>query len=203
MTEKNGKVKTGIRREQIAEAALKIIGKKGAGGLTTARLAREAGISEANLYRHFRSKDEILELTVEKIALGLGRNLQNVLRIRSADPALVKLRRIFTLHLDYVEKNEAIPRLVFSEELHGGNPGLKEKLLNSISAYASELESIIRQGQSDGLIKKTIRPKAASFMFIGMVQITTLRWSLSGFSLRLLDEGLKLWRNFEICMKPE
>lgn len=203
MIKNTGKVSTDIRRDQIANAALRIIGRKGASGLTTALLAREAGISEANLYRHFRSKDEILELTVDKIVIGLGRNLQNVFRIRSADPALVKLKRIFTLHLDYVEKNEGIPRLVFSEELHSGNEKLKEKLLTSITAYAAELETFIRQGQRDGFIKKTIQPKAASFMFIGMVQITILRWSLSGFSLRLLDEGLKLWRNFEICMKAD
>lgn len=203
MTEKNGKVKTGIRRDQIAEAALRIIGQKGASGLTTASLAREAGISEANLYRHFKSKDEILELTVEKITLGLGRNLQNVTKIRAADPAITKLKRIFTLHLDYVEKNEGIPRLVFSEELHSGNAKLKEKLLNSINAYASELESIIRQGQRDGLIKAAIQPKAAALLLIGMVQITILRWSLSGFSFHLVDEGMKLWRNFEACVNAE
>lgn len=201
MTEKNSKVSTDVRRDQIAEAALRIIGQKGVGGLTTVMLAREAGISEANLYRHFRSKDEILELTVEKIASGLGSNLQNVFKIRPADPSLAKLKRIFTMHLNYVEKNEGIPRLVFSEELHSGNHKLKEKLFNSISAYASDLESIIRHGQREGVIKKTIQPRAASFMFIGMVQITILRWSLSGFSLRLLDEGLKLWRNFDICMR--
>ncbi|MBI5632943.1 MAG: TetR/AcrR family transcriptional regulator [Nitrospirae bacterium] len=203
MIKNTGKVSTDIRRDQIANAALRIIGQKGASGLTTALLAQEAGISEANLYRHFRSKDEILELTVDKIAVGLSRNLQNVFRIRSADPALVKLKRIFTLHLDYVEKNEGIPRLVFSEELHSGNEKLKEKLLTSITAYAAELETFIRQGQRDGFIKKTVQPKAAAFMLIGMVQITILRWSLSGFSLHLVDEGMKLWRNFEACVKTE
>jgi AcrR family transcriptional regulator len=198
-----GKIRTDVRRDQIARAALKIIGNKGVSGLTTATLAREAGVSEANLYRHFTGKDEILEETVEKIISGLKRNLENVFRISPADPALVKLKRIFTLHLDYVAKNEGIPRLIFSEELHAGNEKAKERLLNSISAYVSELERIVRRGQKEGQIKETIQPKAAALMLIGMIQITVLRWSLSGFSLRLIDEGMKLWRNFETCLKAE
>ncbi|HDH53599.1 MAG TPA: TetR/AcrR family transcriptional regulator, partial [Nitrospirae bacterium] len=53
------------RRAQIVQAALRIIGSRGVGALTTAAIAKEVGISEANLYRHFENKEEILNAMTE------------------------------------------------------------------------------------------------------------------------------------------
>lgn len=195
------KVKTVVRRDQIALAALRIIAKRGVSGLTTSALAKEAGISEANLYRHFKSKDEIIALTVEKIGEGLQRNLEQVFSMGTDESSLKKLKKVFTLHLNYIEKNEGIPRLIYSEEIHIGNRELKQKLLDSINAYSARLELLIKEAQKAGLIWKEINPRASALMLIGMVQVTVLRWSLSGFSFQLADEGMKLWKNFEKSMK--
>ena len=194
------KVSTEIRREQIVRSTLKIIAEKGARNLTTAAIAKDVGMSEANIYRHFRSKDEILSETVTKIGSGLRANLEKVFSAGAKDPPLEKLRKIFMLHVDYVEKNEGIPRLVFSEEIHGGNTKLKQKLLKSIDSYAAQLESLIREGRKDGSLKKEINPKSTALMFIGMIQATILRWSLSGFSFSLVAEGRKLWDNYQKCI---
>ena len=105
------------------------------------------------------------------------------------------------MHLTFIEENEGIPRLVFSEEIHSGNKELKTKIFNTINAYSVKLESIVRKGQSAGDIKKEIDPRSAALTMIGMLQVTILRWSLGGFSFSLEKEGLKLWRNFEHCIK--
>ncbi|MFN3395907.1 MAG: TetR/AcrR family transcriptional regulator [Thermodesulfovibrionales bacterium] len=197
---KNGSRLSGdIRKEQIVEAALKIIANRGVKSLTTAAIAEEVGISEANLYRHFNSKDEILQGTVEKIGEGLLGNLDAVSVMTNTSP-LERLKRLFILHLDYIDRNEGIPRLVFSEEMHIGNENLKEKLLNTIGLYSARVESLIKEGQKAGLIRRDMEHSSAALMFIGMIQILTMKWSLSGFSFSLVDEGKKLWRNFEKCL---
>lgn len=200
MTIGSQKVSTEIRREQIVQSVLKIIAEKGARSLTTASIAKDVGISEANIYRHFRSKDEILSETVAKIGSSLKANLEEVFSKEAKAPPLKKLKKIFMLHVDYVEKNEGVPRLVFSEEIHGGNSKLMQKLLQSIDSYAAELESLIREGQKAGSLKKEINPKSTALTFIGMIQAITLKWSLSGFSFSLVAEGRKLWGNFQKCI---
>ena len=195
------KVSTDIRRNQIAQAALRIIAGKGVSGLTTAAIAKEAGISEANIYRHFRSKEEILSVTIEKIGEGLRRNIENVFEINPEYSPLMKLKRAFMHHLDYIEKNEGIPRLVFSDEMHAGRQDMREKLLLSITSYSSVLESLIKEGQKTGLIQKELKSKSAVMMFIGLVQVTTLRWALSGFSFSLVTEGMKMWEDYEKCIR--
>lgn len=185
------------RRAQIVQAALRIIGSQGVSALTTAAIAKEVGISEANIYRHFENKEEILGAMTEEIGAGLEENLRAV----TAGSPVARLKKIYKLHLEYIEKNDGIPRLVFSEQLHMRETHIKEKLLDKINAYSLKLSGIIKEGQKGGLIKKELSPKAASLMLIGMVQITTLKWSLSGFSFSLVDEGMKLWKNYEKCLK--
>lgn len=192
------KLKTEVRRRQVVEATLRLVAKGGLGNLTTAGLAREVGMSEANLYRHFRGKDEIIRETVESIIENLMKNIERVIAL-SGTP-LVKLKKAFTLHLEYIERNEGIPRLVFSEDIHGGNEELKRRLLRGIDKYASALESIVREAQAEGHMNKELDPRASALSLIGMVQGATLRWSLSGFSFSLTREGMKLWRNFETCV---
>jgi TetR/AcrR family transcriptional regulator, fatty acid metabolism regulator protein len=192
------KISNKVRREQVTGATLKIISERGLGGLTTAALANEVGMSEANLYRHFANKEEILSETVERIGEGLRQNLEKVFQM--TDPPLARLKKIFMLHLDFIEKNNGIPRLVFSEELHGGNVELKTKMLNIINSYSSRLEAIIKEGQKAGSVRQDIDPSASALTIIGMVQVTILRWLLSGFSFSPSSEGKKLWKNFEICI---
>lgn len=194
-----GKMPREVRRTQIAEAALRIIARQGVRALTTSAIAQEVGISEANLYRHFRNKDEILSEMVDMIGEGLRKNFESVFKT-DATP-ISKLKKVFRLHLDYIEKNEGIPRLGFSEDMHWGNRELGERLLRNIERYADELEKLMREGQKTGALKRELEPRTAALMLIGMVQVVTFRWSLSGFSFPLVAEGMKMWENFESCVR--
>jgi AcrR family transcriptional regulator len=48
------------RKAQIVQAALRLVGELGLAGVGVARIAREIGITDAALYKHFRSREEIL-----------------------------------------------------------------------------------------------------------------------------------------------
>lgn len=190
------KVDRKTRRSQIVQAALGIIGRKGVSALTTSSIAREVGISEANIYRHFRNKDEILT----EMAMEIRRSLEgNLSKVAEGTP-LKSLREIYKLHLEYIENNEGIPRLIFSEQLHSSTR-LKKRLLSTIGSYAGLLADIFVDGQKCGDIQKRLDPDAAAMMMIGMVQVSTLKWSLSGFNFSLVKEGMKLWSNFERCVR--
>jgi TetR/AcrR family transcriptional regulator, transcriptional repressor of aconitase len=49
------------RRAAIAQAAMRVFAREGFAGATTRHLAEAAGVSEALIYRHFESKEAILE----------------------------------------------------------------------------------------------------------------------------------------------
>lgn len=198
MKQKDGRQSRDVRREQIVRAALGIIARGGVSGLTTAVLAKEAGISEANLYRHFRNKDEILLETGKTIGAAIRHNLESALRMPAVPMA--KLKKAFLLHLEYIERNEGIPRLGFSEEMHISNSKLKKLFLSNITLYSDGLGAIIREGQRSASIRADLDPAVLASVIIGAVQVTVMRWSLSGFSFSLVHEGKTLWRNIERCI---
>lgn len=61
------------RRRQILEAALVEFSQHGFGGASIAKIAERAGMSKANFYVHFTSKDEIFETLIATVLdPGLG-----------------------------------------------------------------------------------------------------------------------------------
>ncbi len=51
-------------RDKILETALRLFSKEGYLGATTREIAREAGIAEVTLFRHFPSKEKLFEETI-------------------------------------------------------------------------------------------------------------------------------------------
>jgi len=198
---KTSKVDRETRRDQIGRAALKIVGIGGVKGLTTAAIAREVGISEAALYRHFKNKDEILLETLDKIGDDLKEKIEDVMK--SDIPCFEKLKANFLLNLKHIENNIGIPRLVFSDQIHIDNEVLREKLLNNINGHSRRLETMIATCQEKGNIRPDIEPKAAAIMLLGMIQTLAMRWSLNNFSFSLAEAGNHLWDNYEKCLRPD
>ncbi len=191
------RVRGEVRRDQIVQAALKIIGEKGVGSLTTAEIAREVGISEANLYRHFKNKEKIYSAAIVHVRDMITRNIERAFS-GGATP-LTKLKRFFALQIGLMENNSGIPRFMFSEELHMSR-AMRKNILQTMYAVSNTLASLIREGQKTGSIRKDIDAKTSSLMVIGIVQGLTFRWSLGEFSFSLAAEGRKTWKNFEKCI---
>ena len=58
---------TGFRQKQIAVAAAELIVKYGSEHVTIKRLALQTNLSEAAIYRHFKSKTEILRFLLRHV----------------------------------------------------------------------------------------------------------------------------------------
>lgn len=83
------------RREQIVGAVLRIVSEEGIGSLTTTALARDIGVTSGALFRHFDTRDEILEETVRYVAETVGRTFP--------DPSLTPVERLHRLAASRIE----------------------------------------------------------------------------------------------------
>lgn len=194
------KESTEVRKEQIIRAALEIIGKNGIQGLTTSGIAKAVGISEANIYRHFKNKDAILTATVEDLEDTIS-NILKAVTTKEISP-LDKLAQIYKLHLSHIQDNKGVPRMVFSSELHF-RQDLRDKLSSLIDGYLKMLTAILDGGVKDGSLKSATDTKAMAGIFVGMIQLSALRWSLSDFNISLLREGDKLWKEYSKCIEAK
>ncbi len=188
------KEKTETRRGQIVKAALEIIGEEGIQGLTTLRIAKIVGISEANLYRHFENKDAILTAVIDHIDQSLSNNLTAV----NEEPIspVVKLERMFNMHISMIQNNRGIPRIVFSSDTIL-KADLREKMFSLINRYLKILTDILKKGIRYGSINPDLNAEATAAMFIGMIQVSTIRWTFSNFQMSLSVESRKLWKAYK------
>jgi TetR/AcrR family transcriptional regulator len=60
------------RREQILDSAVAVFGRKGFAGTTTRELAREAGVSEAMIFRFFPHKAALYRAIIDRFIVSSG-----------------------------------------------------------------------------------------------------------------------------------
>jgi TetR/AcrR family fatty acid metabolism transcriptional regulator len=184
---------TEVRQQQITEAALRVIGQKGINGATTVEIASASGVSEGNLYRHFKNKEEIIKSVIDKIGSDLASILASVTEI--TDPRH-KLETIFKSHLLYIEGHVGIPRTIFSEETIVANDNLRAKVRSTISMYFLGIKEIVEQGQKCGVLDEGMDSQAITSMFIGTIHFAVTRWMMNNFSTKLTDGTEVLWKSF-------
>lgn len=188
------KKSTRIRKDEIVQAALAIVGERGVRALTTAAIAERAGMSEANIYRHFGGKDDIF------MALGdfIGRAIMGkaaTIAGGSRKP-MEKLETIFRSHIALLSENPGIPRLVFSDDVHLSHRTLAATLAQRIGNYVETVTGVIAAGVAEGDLRSGISPRETALTMLGMIQITALRWTIANAAFDLKAEADKLWENF-------
>ncbi len=192
MTEKKS---THIRKEEIVQAAFQVLGKRGTKALTIAAIAKTAGMSQANIYRHFGGKDDIYTALVDFIGVAvMGRAA--IIAAESRRP-LEKLETIFFSHIALIEEHPGMPRLIFSEDIRLGNKKLGEKISLRLRGYVETLAGIIAAGINEGNFRQGLSPRETAMTFLGLIQSTALRWTIGSESFDIKTEAKKLWSNFK------
>jgi len=183
-----------VRQRQIVEAARKLIIKRGSEHLTVSRIAREAGISEGAIYRHFRSKKEILSFLLDHA----GSSLLGDMALQSAENhiTLETISDVLEKHLKAIEKRHGSSFQVIAEVVSFGDKKLNRKAFDIISSYIGRLSDLLSVGVRQGSIRADIDQQAVATLVFGMVQGLVNLWALSDYSFGLTERFVPLWHNF-------
>lgn len=194
------KRKTEVRKEQIATAALRLVASQGMRALTLDRLASLVGLVPSAIYRHFRSKDDILGAVLELVETRFAANLREARE--SSQSSLEALRCLLQKHMGLVMEFQAIPRILFSEDVYSGNPERKNQLHGMVSAFLDALGAILEEGQSRGEIRGNLPAGSLAVMFLGLFQPSMFLWHLSGGEFDVVRQNEQSWRVFTAALAP-
>jgi len=164
------------KKNKIIMTCLRIVDKHGIKGLTVARIAKEVGFAESALYRHFKSKKEIIELILDE-SLTMAQAQYKAIKKAGRDPRQ-QLRQLLRIYLEFLEAYPGMYRILFSDEIHLGESHLLDKLVHIINELLTALEEIVVQGKKSGAFKKTIDVSMTSIHFLGIIQTAFTIWSL-------------------------
>lgn len=182
-----------IHKEEIVQAAVEVVGKYGVQALTISAIAETAGMSKTNYYRHFSGKEDIYYAIVDYIGTAIMGKAAEI--AAGSRKQLEKLEAIFFSHLTLVGEKPGIPRFVNSDEIKLDRK-LAETIAFHIGNYVKIIASVVATGVEKGELRQDLSSRETALTFIGMIQFTALRWTISGASFDKQEESQKLWRNF-------
>jgi AcrR family transcriptional regulator len=188
MAKKTTSQKT-IRQQEILDSARKIISTRGFGSLTIRELAKELKITDGALYRHFKSKKEIIVLLIDEIEKTLLATIEDAAK-NSKDP-LRKLKSIFLSHLSYSERRKGLTYIIINEALNIKDSGLQKKMFGVLQRYLETIKSIIQEGINLGSFRRGLDTTSAGIAFFGMIQSLVTFWALNDFAYYLRQDLLE------------
>lgn len=175
------------RRQAVLDAATRVFFKTSFRGATTAEIAREAGISEPILYRHFGSKrdlyiaclDEAWRIFREFAEATLAENPEGCLGA-IMDAYMAKRAKLRLVDLWMQALNEASEDVVIARVVR--------RQILELHAF---LADVIRHGQADGVLHADRDPVAEAWLFVAGGLLVTIDQRLGG----LLGDDLERVRS--------
>jgi len=187
-----------LRRKQIIDALRKLIIEYGSENVTVRRIAKEIGVSQGAIYRHFKSKREILSFLVDYIEETL---LGDVEKSDPRSSTLQFLENILRNHISAIEQRKGISFLVVAEIVSLGDKRLNRKIFEVLKNYMSHVKEIMAQGVKSGEIKPGTDPEMAATIFFSIIQGLVTIWALSNYSFSLEEKYPVLWKFFRQALK--
>lgn len=179
------------RREQILETAVDLFSKHGFSGTTTKKIAEAAGVSEAMVFRHFASKDELYGAILHsKVCEGGTHQFpwEGNTDLKAAMEAKDDHQVFYLLALRALEKHhedQGFMRLLFYSALEDHK--LAEQFVQQfIAGIYVFLGNYIEMRQKDGAMRN-VNPRIAVRAFMGMMIHHSLNYILWDKKRQLLD----------------
>ncbi|MFL5506147.1 MAG: TetR/AcrR family transcriptional regulator [Gemmatimonadales bacterium] len=137
-------------RQRLLRAALELYTSIGFRATTTPAIAAKAGVAEGTIYRHFTSKEHLLNEVyrgAQKWAVSVVKDIEDTEKGLRAQDRLARLARRF---FEAADRDPAALRMLL---LVREDRNLDEKSRESAREFRDSLQQIVASGKSDGLVR--------------------------------------------------
>ena len=179
------------RKDQILQALARMLETSPGERITTAALAKEVGVSEAALYRHFPSKARMFEGLIKFIEETLFLRISRILDEESN--AEIRCHKILTLLLTFSDKNPGMTRLLTGDVLAGETERLRVRIAQFYNRFESQLKQILREAQIRENLKATVSPAALANLLLASAEGRLIQFVRSEFQQSPLENWDIQW----------
>jgi AcrR family transcriptional regulator len=195
------KLQTGVRQDQIVDAAMALMSDRGVRGLSMAAIARRVGFAPSAIYRHFPGKDALLDAVLERIRERVHGAIA-ASRADTDDP-VEALRGLLDRQMRLLRQNRGLQRVLFADDYHVGHPERRQRLLGLFAGYLDGVADIIREGQRRRRIRRDVNARSLAVLFLGLVQPASVLWVLSDGRFDVTAQARAAWPIFEQSLRAK
>ncbi|MFT4719160.1 MAG: TetR/AcrR family transcriptional regulator [Candidatus Azotimanducaceae bacterium] len=133
------------RKDQILQALAIMLEETPGGRITTSGLAKQVGVSEAALYRHFPSKAKMFDGLIEFIEDTIFSRISMIL---NDEPTTIgKCGQSIFLLLTFAERNPGITRILTGDPLAGEPDRLRIRVAQFFERFETQLRQVLRESE--------------------------------------------------------
>ncbi len=175
------------RRAATVEAMIDLAAEQNPSDITTAAIAQRMGLTQGALFRHFPSKEAILQAVMSWVS---GRLLTRIDQaIHAAPSPLAALEAVFMTHIDFVAEHPGVPRMLFGE-LQRPSESLPRRMVQTLlEHYRERLHRLLQAGQAQGELDTSLDVEAAAVLFVGTIQGLVMQSMLGGSVARIRHDA--------------
>jgi TetR/AcrR family transcriptional regulator len=190
-----GRAQKDSRKEQILQALARMLESSPGERITTAALAREVGVSEAALYRHFPSKAKMFEGLIRFIEDTLFVRINRI--VQDEPSARGRCEKILTLVLTFAEKNPGMTRLLTGDALAGETERLRLRITQLFDRIESQIKQILREAQIREQHRTPVSSAVLANLLMATVEGRLAQFVRSEFRRAPTADWAEQWRYLE------
>ena len=178
------------RQLEIIEAAGQLVTEDGFAALTTKRLAERMHFTEAALYRHFKSKEEILVTMLHHLATNMDERLARVAEDHP-DP-VERVGAMFDSQFAFFQKHPQYLMAIFATGVLEASHGIDAGIERIMVVKRRHLLNAIKEGQRSGAFTSDHPADTLAHIIMGTFRLHMLQWRMSGRSFDVRKKGKAL-----------
>ena len=188
------------RKQHILQALAEMLELTPGGRITTAGLAKQVGVSEAALYRHFPSKAKMFDGLIEFIEDTIFSRVNFILN--SDANTQHRCHNTLYLLLSFTEKNPGITRILTGDPLSGESDRLRVRVAQFFDRLETQLRQVLRESElRDGYTIDFDIPATANLM-LSVVEGRISQFVRSNFEQKPTQDWERQWQIISLTIFP-
>lgn len=152
---------------KIVRALKSLLAEKEFGAITTAEIAKTAGVTEALIYKYFRDKRDLLHQILAEYLKTYGVMLETDLK--GIKGALNKLRKLIWSHINVYANNRVFAKILLIE-VRNYPDYYRSDTYELVKVYSNTVLSVIEEGVRSAEIRNDIPPKMIRQSILGSIE---------------------------------
>lgn len=179
------------RTQYILEALARQLENHPGQRITTASLAKEVGVSEAALYRHFPSKTRMFEALIEFIEDSVFGLVNQILGENTS--AVSRCSNIVIMLLSFSERNPGLTRILAGDVLTGENERLRIRIAKFYDRLETQLKQILREAETKNELPVGHPSAAIANLLVAVAEGRMNQYVRSGFQKSPMERWDQQW----------
>ena len=179
------------RRAATVDAVIDLAAEHDPGEITTTAIARRMGVTQGALFKHFPTKESILEAVMEWVAQRLLSRVDEA--ARAVPTSAAALEAVFLAHAGFVSEHPGVPRMMFGELQRAGATVPKRMVATLMRHYGERLRVLLDTGRARGEFDAKLDVDAAATLFVGMIQGLVMQSMIAGEPQRVRRDAPRVF----------